>query len=217
MPWTDIYRSGGIAPPILTSALDAGEYSALRSCRFISRGNSPQYPSDRRLGGSQIQSALCGARKIFFPCQESNPRLPFRTLAVDGSKWSINKKILTTPLNATFYKYEKNIKFISAIRIPRPQWCSFRKHISERYFPDKFLSDVYVTIIMLQFTKSNTYMNNVTFYCYHSSYKNGLKLSLLSATSKIKYTLRVKRFVKWASGKEMCVCVCVRVCVYTQI
>jgi hypothetical protein len=36
-----------------------------------------------------------------------------------------------------------------------------------------------------------------------SSVKNGLKLSLLSANCKIKYTLRVKRFVKWASGKEM--------------
>jgi hypothetical protein len=32
-------RSGGIAPPFLTSALDGGGLSARGSCRFISRGD----------------------------------------------------------------------------------------------------------------------------------------------------------------------------------
>jgi hypothetical protein len=40
------YESGGIAPPFLTSALDEGEWSASRSCRFT--------PGERALGTHYI-------------------------------------------------------------------------------------------------------------------------------------------------------------------
>jgi hypothetical protein len=42
-----VWRSGGTAPPFLTSALDRGEWS---------RGNSPRFPLDRMLGGSESRS-----------------------------------------------------------------------------------------------------------------------------------------------------------------
>jgi hypothetical protein len=44
----DIWRSGGISPPFLTSALDGGEWSASRPGRFTPWGKSPLYPLDRR-------------------------------------------------------------------------------------------------------------------------------------------------------------------------
>jgi hypothetical protein len=47
----DVWGSGGIAPPHLTSALDGGEWSASRPGRFNSGEITPRYPLDRRLGG----------------------------------------------------------------------------------------------------------------------------------------------------------------------
>jgi hypothetical protein len=48
-------RGVGVRVPLwsrifLTSALVGGEWSATRPCRFTSRGKSPRYPLDRRLG-----------------------------------------------------------------------------------------------------------------------------------------------------------------------
>jgi hypothetical protein len=37
----DIWESGGIAPPFLTSVLDGGEWSASLSCRFIRGERAP--------------------------------------------------------------------------------------------------------------------------------------------------------------------------------
>jgi hypothetical protein len=34
---------GGIAPPFLTSAVDRGEWSTTRTCRFTPQGKSPRY------------------------------------------------------------------------------------------------------------------------------------------------------------------------------
>jgi hypothetical protein len=48
-------ESGGIAPQFLTSVLDGGEWSASRPGRFT-KGESPRYSLDRRLGGPQSQS-----------------------------------------------------------------------------------------------------------------------------------------------------------------
>jgi len=55
--------SGGIAPRILTSALDGGEWSASLPSRFYPQGKSPWYPLDRRLGGLQSRSGRCSEQK----------------------------------------------------------------------------------------------------------------------------------------------------------
>jgi hypothetical protein len=48
----DVWESGGIAPPFLTSAIDGGEWSASCPCRLgTARGDGPQYPLDT--GGPQ--------------------------------------------------------------------------------------------------------------------------------------------------------------------
>jgi hypothetical protein len=60
--------SGGIATPILTSALD-GEWSASRFGRFIPRGKSPWHPLNKGLGGPQSRSGSCGEEKNLLPLQ----------------------------------------------------------------------------------------------------------------------------------------------------
>jgi hypothetical protein len=75
----DIWGSGGTAPPFLTSALDAGEWSASRSCCFI--------PGERVLG-AQKKGGWVGPRvgksavekRIIFQCRESSPGPPVRSL-----------------------------------------------------------------------------------------------------------------------------------------
>jgi hypothetical protein len=62
------YGEWGLAPPFLTSALVGREWSASRPCHFIPRGNNPQYPLDRRLGGLQSRYGCCG--------EETNLALP---------------------------------------------------------------------------------------------------------------------------------------------
>jgi hypothetical protein len=70
-------RSGDIAPLFLTSALDGGEWSASRPCRFIPRGKSPRYPLDRRLGGPQGRSRRCGEIiQLALPGIEPEPSSP---------------------------------------------------------------------------------------------------------------------------------------------
>jgi hypothetical protein len=51
----------------LTLALVVGEWSTSRPGFFTPQGKSPQYPSDRRLGGSQRWSGSCGEVKILAP------------------------------------------------------------------------------------------------------------------------------------------------------
>jgi hypothetical protein len=65
-------RSGGIAPIFLTSALDAGEWSATRRCSFTPQGRSPQYPLDRRLGGPRSRSGRRGEEKNLAPAGNRN-------------------------------------------------------------------------------------------------------------------------------------------------
>jgi hypothetical protein len=57
------WGSGGIAPRIVTSAIDGGEWSASRPGRFISQGKSPWYPLDRMVGGPQSRSGRGGEEK----------------------------------------------------------------------------------------------------------------------------------------------------------
>jgi hypothetical protein len=60
----DVWGSGGITPPIMTSTLDWGEWSASYPDRFTPRGNSSQYPLHRRLGGPQSRHGRYGEGNI---------------------------------------------------------------------------------------------------------------------------------------------------------
>jgi hypothetical protein len=72
MPWRRM-RSGGIAPPYLTSALDGGESSASRPGRFTSW----KTPSGTHWIGGWVGPragwTLWRRQKISCPCRESNP------------------------------------------------------------------------------------------------------------------------------------------------
>jgi hypothetical protein len=52
----DVWWSGGIAPPFLTSASDGGEWSTSRPRRYIPKGYSLRHPLDRWLDGPQSRS-----------------------------------------------------------------------------------------------------------------------------------------------------------------
>jgi hypothetical protein len=52
------YGVGGIAPRVLTSALDGGEWSSWRPGRFNPCERAPQYPLNRRMGESQSRSYI---------------------------------------------------------------------------------------------------------------------------------------------------------------
>jgi hypothetical protein len=54
------WRSGGIAPHFLTSALDGGEWVSFTPSPLYPQGKCPQYPLIRRLGGPQSQCRYCG-------------------------------------------------------------------------------------------------------------------------------------------------------------
>jgi hypothetical protein len=55
----------------LTSALIGAEQSASHPCHISPRGNSPRYPLDRRLGGTQSRSRLRAEEKVL-TIQDSN-------------------------------------------------------------------------------------------------------------------------------------------------
>jgi hypothetical protein len=54
----DVWRSGGIALPFLTSALHEGEWSASGYCLSVPRGKSIRFPLDKRVNGPQFRSGL---------------------------------------------------------------------------------------------------------------------------------------------------------------
>jgi hypothetical protein len=73
----DVWESGSIAPPFLTSALDEGAWSASRTGRFtlrerVSGTHSPV--------GPQSRSGRCREEKIFLPLL-GNPTLAFQSVA----------------------------------------------------------------------------------------------------------------------------------------
>jgi hypothetical protein len=67
------YGGRGIAPALLTSALDGGEWSASGPSRCNPRGNSPRYPLYMRLGGPQRRSGRCGEEISLFPLPGFEP------------------------------------------------------------------------------------------------------------------------------------------------
>jgi hypothetical protein len=69
----DVWGSGGIALRFLISALDEGDWSASRPGRFTPQGTSPRYPLDRRLGGPQSLSGLCGEEENRIPAGNRTP------------------------------------------------------------------------------------------------------------------------------------------------
>jgi hypothetical protein len=80
------YRvSRGIAPLILTSALDVDEWLASPPCRFTP-GKEPLYPLIRKLGGSQSRSGRFWEEKISCPCHcnslSRSSTSPFKLLAL---------------------------------------------------------------------------------------------------------------------------------------
>jgi hypothetical protein len=61
----NVCRSGGITPPLLTSALDRWE--------CVVTFTLPQYPIDGRLVESHSRCGCCEVEKNIFLCRESNP------------------------------------------------------------------------------------------------------------------------------------------------
>jgi hypothetical protein len=57
---------GGIAP-LLTTALDRGEWSASLQRLLYPQGKSARYPLDKRLSGPQSRSGHCGEEKNLLP------------------------------------------------------------------------------------------------------------------------------------------------------
>jgi hypothetical protein len=66
--------NGDTTPCIFNLSIRWSEYSASHSNYFTSEERDPQYSLNRRVGGPQIQSGLCGeAKNISYSCWECNP------------------------------------------------------------------------------------------------------------------------------------------------
>jgi hypothetical protein len=61
----DVWGNTSIAPPFLPLALDEGEWSASRLCRFIPGGRAPGTPwiRGRRRSGTQSRTVRCGVKR----------------------------------------------------------------------------------------------------------------------------------------------------------
>jgi hypothetical protein len=72
--WVDVWGSGGIDPPFLTSALDSGEWPASCSCRFTPRERAPD---THWIGGRMAPRAglgRCGVETNLLPLPGIEPR-----------------------------------------------------------------------------------------------------------------------------------------------
>jgi hypothetical protein len=75
----DVWDSGGIAPPFLTSVLDGGEWSVSRPSRFT-LGEKASYSLEKMLGWPQSRPGCCGVQKNVAP---SGNRAPdFQPIAI---------------------------------------------------------------------------------------------------------------------------------------
>jgi hypothetical protein len=81
-PATRLWGAGKImrysSYSFFTSALEGGEWSASRPGRALSLGEKPRYPTDKRLGGSQVGLEAEDRGRNLCPCRGSNPGLPVR-------------------------------------------------------------------------------------------------------------------------------------------
>jgi hypothetical protein len=68
-----VWGSGDTAPPLLTSALDAGERSVSWTGRFILEKRT-SYPLQKRRGRPQSRSGRCGFERNFLPLPGIDPR-----------------------------------------------------------------------------------------------------------------------------------------------
>jgi hypothetical protein len=95
-----VWGSGGIAPPFLCSALDGGEWSTSRHCRFSPGGQRLRYPLDRKLVGAQSQSGCYRQQKDILLLPGIEPRLvgrPAHNLVdISNQKKKIDKAIPVT-------------------------------------------------------------------------------------------------------------------------
>jgi hypothetical protein len=83
--------SGDIAPHIVTSALEGGEWSASRPGRFTLRERSPV---THWVGGWVSPRAGLAAvvkKKIPSPCRDSNPIQPTRPLGRPRRGWTLER------------------------------------------------------------------------------------------------------------------------------
>jgi hypothetical protein len=74
----DVWGSGGLAQPFLTSALDGREWLVSRLCRFTPGERPPWYPLDRRLSEPQSRSG-CGGEDKTLRCRKSKLGRPVRS------------------------------------------------------------------------------------------------------------------------------------------
>jgi hypothetical protein len=77
----ETYGSGGVAPPILTSALDGGEWSASWSDSFNLRERAQSIHLSGGCLGPRVSLDAVEKRKILH-CQESNSNYPEHCLSL---------------------------------------------------------------------------------------------------------------------------------------
>jgi hypothetical protein len=78
----------------LTTALDVGEWSALRPGHLYPHGKRSRYPLDRRLLGPQSRSGH-GDEKILLPSQGIEPRRPAHSLSTELSSPGSSVKVVS--------------------------------------------------------------------------------------------------------------------------
>jgi hypothetical protein len=115
----DAWGSGYITPPLLTTALNGGEWSTSSSNRFTPGGKSSRNPLDMRLGGSQSRSGLYREyEKNHLPLPRIEPQLSrhsARSLVPIPTELSrlINLETNWALLNSIQSKWNKLMKFLT--------------------------------------------------------------------------------------------------------
>jgi hypothetical protein len=97
-----MWRSGGKAPPFLTSALDGGEWSASGPGHFTP-GETPQVPTglDRRVGGPQSRSGAMEKRKFLAPTGNRTPAVQLSGHA-DWRTWTLYTHSFRVPVQRRY-------------------------------------------------------------------------------------------------------------------
>jgi hypothetical protein len=108
---------GGIAPPILTSALDGGEWSTSRPGRYT--------PGNRRLGGPQNRSGRCGGL-LLLPGIEPRSRSELsRQDTICTYYHDVHNCLQTSGLGAEVNKCVACYTIFHYLRHDPPSWSSW--------------------------------------------------------------------------------------------